>query len=46
MPLQWDEVKKGWMMSDFTIYNAIERIKTAGDIFKNPCLVKESIWKK
>ena len=34
MPLQWDEVKKGLKMSDFTIYNAIERIETAGDIFK------------
>jgi bifunctional non-homologous end joining protein LigD len=34
MPLHWDEVKKGIKMSDFTIYNAIERIKSAGDIFK------------
>lgn len=34
MPLQWDEVKKGLKMSDFTIYNAIDRIKSAGDIFK------------
>ena len=34
MPLQWDEVKKGLKMSDFTIYNALERIKSAGDIFK------------
>jgi len=34
MPLHWDEVKKGLKMSDFTIYNAIERIKSAGDIFK------------
>jgi bifunctional non-homologous end joining protein LigD len=34
MPLHWDEVKKGLKMSDFTIYNAIERIKNEGDIFK------------
>ncbi len=34
MPLHWDEVKKGLKMSDFTIYNAIERIKSVGDIFK------------
>lgn len=34
MPLHWDEVKKGLKMSDFTIYNSMERIKSAGDIFK------------
>ncbi|HPH86070.1 MAG TPA: DNA ligase D [Ferruginibacter sp.] len=34
MPLQWDEVKKGLKMSDFTIYSAMERIKDVGDIFK------------
>lgn len=34
MPLHWDEVKKGLKMSDFTIFNAIERIKNEGDIFK------------
>ena len=34
MPLYWEEVKKGLKMSDFTIFNAIERIKTEGDIFK------------
>jgi len=34
MPLHWDEVKKGLKMSDFTIYNAIDRIKNEGDIFK------------
>ena len=34
MPLQWDEVKKGLKMSDFTIYNALERVKSVGDIFK------------
>ncbi|MFV5695415.1 DNA ligase D [Flavobacterium sp. LB3P122] len=39
MPLHWEEVKKGLKMSDFTIYNALERIKSAGDIFK-PVLSK------
>jgi bifunctional non-homologous end joining protein LigD len=34
MPLQWDEVKKGLKMSDFNIYNSLERIKSMGDIFK------------
>nr|WP_121272165.1 DNA ligase D [Pedobacter schmidteae] len=34
MPLEWDEVKKGLKMKDFTIYNTIERLKTIGDIFK------------
>ncbi len=34
MPLQWDEVKKGLKMSDFTIYNTIERINSVGDIFR------------
>src|SRR5678815_6132609 len=34
MPLHWDEVKKGLKMTDFTIYNALERIQTEGDIFK------------
>ncbi|MEO5684873.1 MAG: DNA ligase D [Chitinophagaceae bacterium] len=34
MPLNWDEVKKGLQMKDFTIHNAIARIKNKGDIFK------------
>jgi bifunctional non-homologous end joining protein LigD len=34
MPLHWDEVKKGLKMQDFTIHNAIARIKEMGDIFK------------
>ncbi|MEP7170367.1 MAG: DNA ligase, partial [Bacteroidota bacterium] len=34
MPLHWDEVKKGLKMTDFTIYNTMERIKSEGDIFK------------
>jgi bifunctional non-homologous end joining protein LigD len=34
MPLHWDEVKKGLKMKDFTIHNAMARIKDVGDIFK------------
>jgi bifunctional non-homologous end joining protein LigD len=34
MPLHWDEIKNGLKMRDFTIYNALERIKSIGDIFK------------
>jgi bifunctional non-homologous end joining protein LigD len=35
MPLHWDEVKPGLQMKDFTIFNAIERLKTTGDLFKD-----------
>jgi bifunctional non-homologous end joining protein LigD len=34
MPLDWDEVKKGLKISDFTIKNAIDRLKNTGDLFK------------
>lgn len=34
MPLHWEEVKKGLKMLDFTIANAISRVKEQGDIFK------------
>jgi bifunctional non-homologous end joining protein LigD len=34
MPLHWHEVKKGLQMKDFTIYNALDRIKSEGDLFK------------
>jgi bifunctional non-homologous end joining protein LigD len=34
MPLYWEEVKKGLSMMDFTIKNAITRVKREGDIFK------------
>jgi bifunctional non-homologous end joining protein LigD len=34
MPLYWEEVKKGLSMKDFTIENAMDRIKSEGDIFK------------
>lgn len=34
MPLHWEEVKKGLKMTDFTIHNAMDRIREVGDIFK------------
>ena len=34
MPLDWSEVRRGLTMKGFTIYNAIGRLKEAGDIFK------------
>jgi len=34
MPLYWEEVKKGLKITDFNIKNAMERIKSEGDIFK------------
>lgn len=45
MPLYWEEVKKGLKMTDFTIANAIERVKSEGDIFK-PVLGKGIDLKK
>lgn len=34
MPLYWEEVKKGLSILDFTIKNAMQRIRREGDIFK------------
>ncbi len=34
MPLNWDEVKPGLTMKDFTIFNSIDRLKETGDLFK------------
>jgi len=34
MPLHWEEVKKGLQIKDFTIFNAVDRLKEQGDIFK------------
>ena len=34
MPLHWEEVKKGLKMTDFTLENSIERMRSEGDIFK------------
>ncbi|SEW44618.1 DNA ligase D [Chitinophaga arvensicola] len=45
MPLHWEEVKKGLKMTDFTILNAIARMRNEGDIFK-PVLGKGIDLKK
>jgi bifunctional non-homologous end joining protein LigD len=45
MPLHWEEVKKGLKILDFTIFNAIDRMKAEGDIFK-PVLGKGVDLKK
>ncbi|WP_316822973.1 DNA ligase D [Pedobacter gandavensis] len=34
MPLVWEEVKPGMKMTDFTIFNALDRLKETGDLFK------------
>jgi bifunctional non-homologous end joining protein LigD len=34
MPLSWDEVKTGLTMRDFTIHNAIGRLRETGDLFE------------
>ena len=34
MPLDWEEVKAGMTMRDFTIFNAVDRLKETGDLFK------------
>lgn len=34
MPLSWDEVKPGLTMRDFNIFNAVDRLKETGDLFK------------
>jgi bifunctional non-homologous end joining protein LigD len=33
-PLNWEEVKKGLDILDFTIFNMMDRIKEVGDLFK------------
>jgi bifunctional non-homologous end joining protein LigD len=33
MPLHWDEVTPGLKMSDFTILNSVEHVRSAGDHF-------------
>ncbi|HEX9512279.1 MAG TPA: DNA ligase D [Puia sp.] len=45
MPLHWEEVKKGLKMKDFTLQNAMARIKSEGDIFQ-PVLKKGIDLKK
>jgi bifunctional non-homologous end joining protein LigD len=34
MPLHWEELKPGLNMQDFNIFNAMERLKREGDLFK------------
>jgi bifunctional non-homologous end joining protein LigD len=34
MPLHWDEVKKGLSIQDFTLANAVPRVRAEGDLFK------------
>jgi len=34
MPLHWDEVKKGLQPQHFNLTNAVQRIKSEGDLFK------------
>ncbi|WP_432712602.1 DNA ligase D [Pedobacter sp.] len=34
MPLHWEEVKPGLKMQDFNIFNAVDRLKVEGDLFK------------
>jgi len=34
MPLHWEEVKKGLKIAQFTLKNALARIKSEGDLFK------------
>lgn len=34
MPLDWQEVMPGMKMTDFTIFNAMDRLKEKGDLFK------------
>ncbi|WP_298712333.1 DNA ligase D [Chitinophaga sp.] len=34
MPLHWEEVKPGLKITDFNIHNAMDRIKSEGDLFK------------
>jgi bifunctional non-homologous end joining protein LigD len=45
MPLEWDEVKTGLSMKDFTINNAYSRIRNSPDIFK-PVLGKGIVLEK
>jgi bifunctional non-homologous end joining protein LigD len=34
MPLHWEEVRKGIKITDYNIFNAMDRLKNEGDIFK------------
>jgi len=45
MPLDWEEVKKGLKMTNFTMKNSLARVKETGDLFK-PVLGKGIDLKK
>jgi bifunctional non-homologous end joining protein LigD len=34
MPLEWDEIKKGLKMKQFTMQNALAQVRERGDLFK------------
>jgi bifunctional non-homologous end joining protein LigD len=34
MPLVWEEVRRGLKITDFNIFNAVDRVKETGDLFK------------
>ncbi|WP_409014328.1 hypothetical protein [Dyadobacter sp. CY326] len=42
MPLKWEEVKPWLRMSDFTIFNGMDRLQNERDLFA-PVLAKELI---
>ena len=41
MPVTWSEVKKGIRPEDFTLNNALERLKKTGDLFQPLLHTKE-----
>jgi bifunctional non-homologous end joining protein LigD len=41
MPVTWEEVKKGIKPGDFTLNNALERLKKTGDLFEPLLTAKE-----
>jgi len=41
MPVTWDEVKKGITPEDYTLNNALERLKSTGDLFEPLLKAKE-----
>jgi DNA ligase D-like protein (predicted polymerase)/DNA ligase D-like protein (predicted 3'-phosphoesterase) len=45
MPVSWEEIQTGLSISDFNIYNALDRIRDKGDIFK-PVLGKGIVLEK
>lgn len=41
MPVTWDEIKKGITPEDYTLNNALERLKSTGDLFRPLLSTKE-----